>query len=72
MKPINNGQSALIHMQSRTWSVERLPGMCARGENRIMHFTSVDAFDGYVRAVRSYGYPVTFISPFSAVVEPRQ
>ena len=32
-------------------------------------FTSVSAFDGYVKEVRIAGYTVTFLTPFYCVVE---
>ena len=32
-------------------------------------FTSVSAFDGYVKEVRIAGYTVTFSTPFFCVVE---
>jgi hypothetical protein len=35
----------------------------------IKRFTSVEAFEGYVRQVRAIGMTVRFDNPFSAVVE---
>lgn len=46
------------------------PGMLAQG-HQVKKFTSVDAFDGYVREVRAQGYTVSFASPFTAIVEAR-
>ncbi len=81
MSPIN-GQSGLIHMidQPRTpvrfWLIQCLPGMLVPGStvevcqgHSIKRFTSVEAFEGYVRQVRSMGMTVRFDNPFSAVVE---
>lgn len=72
------GQSGagMLHMFNapapvRTWLVQLLPGMCPPGESRVKRFRSVDAFDGYVRQVRASGYPVSFTSPFTAIVEAR-
>ena len=55
---------------ARTWLVRCPPGMLAQG-HQVKKFTSVDAFDGYVRQVRASGYPVSFTSPFTAIVEAR-
>lgn len=81
MKPIN-GQSGLIHMidQPRTpvryWPIQAPPSMFVPGRtveqhdgHSIKRFTSVEAFEGYVRQVRSMGMTVRFDNPFSAVVE---
>ena len=56
---------------ARTWLVQCPPGMLAQG-HQVKKFTSVDAFDGYVREVRAQGYAVSFASPFTAIVEARQ
>ena len=55
---------------ARTWLVRCPPGMLAQG-HQVKKFTSVDAFDGYVREVRAQGYTVSFASPFTAIVEAR-
>jgi len=52
----------------RTWSVRCPRGMLAFGRT-VKPFTSVDAFDAYVRHVRQAGYLVTFTTPFAATVE---
>ena len=54
----------------RTWLVQCPPGMLAQG-HQVKKFTSVDAFDGYVRQVRAQGYTVSFASPFTAIVVAR-
>lgn len=80
MKPINGGQSALIHMQGRpapvrTWLVQHPPGVLVPGSTVEVHpthsikkFYTVDSFDGYVRQLRAFGYTVQFTSPFTATV----
>lgn len=82
MKPIN-GQSGLIHMidQPRTpvryWLIQAPPSMFVPGRTvdhlagyySIKRFTSVRAFEGYVRQVLAMGMTVLFDNPFSAVVE---
>lgn len=55
---------------SRTWLVQCPPGMLANG-HQVKKFSSLEAFDGYVRQVRAEGYTVVFGSPFAATVEPR-
>ncbi len=80
MKPINGGQSALIHMDRpapvRTWLVQHPPGVLLPGRTVEIHpthsikkFFTVDSFDGYVRQLRAFGYTVRFTSPFTAIVE---
>jgi len=70
MKPINNGQSALIHMapEPRVWCLTLPPGMLA-DKRRQKRFTSPTAFDAYVAHLRAAGYSVQFDSLFTAVVE---
>ena len=81
MKPIN-GQSGLIHMIDqpltpvRFWLIQAPPGMFVPGRtveqrdgHSIKRFTSVEAFEGYVRQVRAMVMTVRFDNPFSAVVE---
>lgn len=81
MKPIN-GQSGLIHTIDqpcapvRFWLIQCPPGMLVPGStvevchgHSIERFTSVQAFEGYVRQVRASGMTVRFDNPFSAVVE---
>lgn len=55
----------------RFWLLQYPPGMLAHGHT-IKRFTSVHAFDGYVQALRGFGYLVTFSSPFTATVEAPQ
>lgn len=53
---------------ARTWSVRCPVGMLAFGHT-VKPFTSVDAFEAYVRCMREAGYLVTFTTPFAATVE---
>ena len=50
-----------------TYTAHCLPGMLAHGRT-CKTFTSVEAFDGYVGAVRRLGLVVTFQSPTVATV----
>lgn len=50
-----------------TFSVHCRPGMLALGRT-IKTFTSVEAFDGYVGALRRLGVVVSFQSPAVAIV----
>jgi len=58
-------------MVQRYWLVQCPPGMLCFG-NRVRKFTSVEAFEGYIRQVRAMGYVVSFNSPFTATVEAKQ
>lgn len=51
----------------RHYLVRCPPGMLANG-HQVKKFSSVQAFDGYVREVRARGYAVAFDNPFSARV----
>ena len=50
-----------------TYTVHCPPGMLAAGRT-CKTFSSVDAFDGYMGALRVLGVVVTYTSPFVAVV----
>lgn len=64
------GNSALIHMErARAWVVHCPPGMLADGKT-ARPFSSLDAFDGYVRRVRQAGMVVEFSTPFAAHIHP--
>lgn len=63
-----NGQSGagmldLFTPPTREWLVTWA------GVNRPRTFTSIHAFDGYVREARSMGALVTFLTPFSCLAE---
>ena len=47
------------------WASE---GVTICGPRRCKLFTSVQAFDGYVKELRFMGYLVTFSNPFCATV----
>ncbi len=52
---------------ARSWLLQYPPGMLAEGRT-IKRFTSQDAFNGYVKALRGFGYGVHFSTPNTAAV----
>lgn len=46
-------------------------GMFGRGKD-AKSFSNAEAFNAYVAAVRALGRTVLFVSPFEALVQPRE
>ena len=69
MKPINGGQSALIHMP-KSYEITCPSGMLAHGFT-TKRFTSLQAFEGYIGELRARGVTVHWSTPFAASVEAR-
>ncbi len=55
----------ILATEYRLWASE---GVTLWGPLRCKLFTSVQAFDGYIQALRLNGYLVTFSNPFCATV----
>lgn len=62
---MNTQTGHILATEYRLWAAE---GVTLFAPFRCKLFTSVQAFDGYIQALRLNGYLVTFSNPFCATV----